>query len=147
MKIALLALIASLLTLVPSADAAVGTLRLETVDLGVRYGDTPPEGRSAGDDTVWIKRVVRRSDLVPIGNHTLICTYLGHGGAFGSGISDCRGTFNLPLGKLRVAGQRRSANRYALAVTGGTGYYVGSRGVMISERLGPGRDKINIFLK
>lgn len=41
---------------------------------------------------------------------------------------ECAGTLLMPLGRLTYAGLRRSARFYVLAITGGTGIYVGSTG-------------------
>lgn len=58
-----------------------------------------------------------------IGNAFLSCTRIARNENFGYTVEQCTGTYNLPLGKMTVAGSRSSRSRYTLVVTGGTGFY------------------------
>lgn len=66
-----------------------------------------------------------------IGWSIIYCTYLGSGGALGSGTSQCIATFELPLGKIQATGTRKTSASYVLAVTGGTGLYNAVGGTLL----------------
>lgn len=84
--------------------------------------------------TSWIRdRKARR-----IGWSVLYCTPLGAGAILGgAGSSACMGTYSFPLGRIQTAGViRLSATSYVLAVTGGTGFYLGAGGALLVRDVG-----------
>lgn len=75
----------------------------------------------------------RRITMSAIGYSLLTCTYAGSGGPLGSGVSDCTATYSLAKGKIVARGLLKERSFYQLAVVGGTGFYSGMAGQMLSS--------------
>jgi hypothetical protein len=97
-----------------------------------------------------------RSDLVllwnrnvrsrPLGHGVLTCTKVGTGGLLGGGISNCVGTYQLPLGKIAVQGILHGYARYTLVVTGGTSRYKDAQGTLFVRRVADGVRRLTFLL-
>lgn len=119
--------IAALLSLTAHGASRVP---IESTVRDVRVGDVGPPGPSVGDTRSEILFLWNRDiAAVPIGTAYLLCTTLGEGGVYGRRAAAwCSGSYNLPRGKLYVAGVRRATRFYGLSVVAGTRLYRGATG-------------------
>lgn len=98
--------------------------------------------RVLGYQRSTVMRLWNRSvSATPIGHAVTVCTRLGVGGVLGGGLSDCKATFVLPLGKITAAGVRHNRTRYTLVITGGTGRYLGAAGSVDRRAETPGQTR------
>ena len=74
----------------------------------------------------YISLASQRRKGRPFGYGVLVCTFI----SVHSSVRECVGTFSLPRGKLTVEGSFLYPTLYELAVTGGTGEYTGTGGVL-----------------
>jgi hypothetical protein len=72
----------------------------------------------------------------PIGDASILCTFLDHRSR------NCSGTYDLPRGTLVVAGVIDTRLLYEIAIVGGTGLYDNARGslTVTSTHLRPRRE-------
>jgi hypothetical protein len=111
--------------------AGPGTIRITTREVEVRMDDRGAPGRSAGDVMVIRQLLYNKSiKRTPIGTTDVVCTYTS------SSARQCSGTYDLPRGKIVVAGSIRFREFYKLAVIGGTEIYNNVRGTMSATRYG-----------
>ena len=89
----------------------------------------------AGVALLTAKKIITENGKI-VGNAFTVCTKVASGGSFGSGVQQCHGTFNLPKGKIAVAGSRHSIQRYTLIVIGGTGFYNNTGGTLDAFQTG-----------
>lgn len=143
MRVLVAAVLVGLLCAVGAAQAQEpSTEKISVVASTVRVR----ESRDTRSDVMFIwNRNIRPS---PIGHAVLSCLKLGPGAITGGGLCSCTATFVMPLGKITMAGLLHSHRRYTLAVTGGTGRYVGAGGHAFVRRVGTaGEQRVVIFLK
>jgi hypothetical protein len=88
-------------------------------------------------ETRYISLQSERRRGRPFGYAVLVCRYI----TVRTTIRECVGTFSLPRGKITVAGSFLYPSLYQLAVTGGTGHYIGAKGVL-DVRDFPGRQSV-----
>lgn len=93
------------------------------VDVGKKH-------TSPGDmEIVRYRLYNRRVTTKALGSAELVCTFTTATSRV------CRGTYNLPRGKIVVGGSIQYRQLYELAVLGGTGLYDNARGTMTSTRI------------
>lgn len=122
--------VASLTVVGSSAATGPALIRITSTQLRSAYVDVGARGRSVGDMEVYTGALYnRRITGKSIGRTELVCT-----NTF-SGVRSCRGSYNLPRGKLVVGGTLRYRELYQLAVLGGTGLYDNARGSLTVTRI------------
>ena len=107
------------------APAAVGpgTIRITAVEKLHKIVDRGRRGIGIGDVEIVRLRLYNPSITPkPIGRGDLVCTFVD------TRIRMCDGTYQLPRGKLVVAGTFASRLLYDLAIVGGTLLYDNARG-------------------
>jgi len=120
--------------------AATGpaTIRITNSEVSVTRVDIGAKGKSPGDMEV-IRQLLfnRRVTQKSIGSADLVCTFIDSRRS-----RVCRGTYQLPKGRLVVGGSLLYRQFYELAVLGGTGIYDNARGSLVVTRMGvrPVRD-------
>jgi hypothetical protein len=116
-----------------------GTVRLTTREVMRNSVDLGPRGRSAGDLLIRQALLYNRGITShAIGHEEMVCAYLGFGGVFGDGSSNCVVSVFLPRGELSAQGVVHNLFIYELAVVGGTGIYDNVRGTLTVTFLGGG---------
>jgi hypothetical protein len=122
------------------SKAATGpaTIRITNSEISVTRVDVGTTGKSPGDMEV-IRQLLfnRRVTQQSIGSADLVCTFVDSRRS-----RVCRGTYQLPKGRLVVGGSILYRQFYELAVLGGTGIYDNARGTLVVTRMGvrPVRD-------
>ena len=121
-----------------SAATGPATIRITNSEISVTRVDVGATGKSPGDMEVvrqllFNRRVTQKS----IGTSDLVCTFIDSRRS-----RVCRGTYQLPKGRLVVGGSILYRQFYELAVLGGTGIYDNARGSLVVTRMGvrPVRD-------
>ena len=114
-----------------SAATGPATIRITNSELSVARIDVGRKGKSPGDTEIirqllFNRRLTQRS----IGRAELVCTFVDNRRA-----RICRGTYQLPKGRLIVGGSLSFRQFYELAVLGGTGIYDNARGSLVVTRV------------
>jgi hypothetical protein len=115
-----------------SSQAATGpaAIRINDRELRVTRVDIGAKGTSAGDiEVVTLQLQERGVPSKSIGHAELVCTFVGTGNS-----RVCRGTYELPRGKIVVGGSIEFRQFYDLAILGGTGLYDNARGTLTVTR-------------
>jgi hypothetical protein len=115
-----------------SSQAATGpaAIRINDRELRVTRVDIGAKGTSAGDiEVVNLQLQERGVPSKSIGHAELVCTFVGTGNS-----RVCRGTYELPRGKIVVGGSIEFRQFYDLAILGGTGLYDNARGTLTVTR-------------
>jgi hypothetical protein len=114
------------------------TLSLKISGTNVSAVDVPPLMRSRkatglpGDMVIAISQVSGAAT----GRRYLHCTVVAKGPSIEKGTFSCMGSYVLADGTIEVAGVVRLDRDATVAVTGGTGAYVGARGTLSSSTAG-----------
>jgi hypothetical protein len=127
-----LALIVSLAGAAAAGKGATGPAQIPISGQQTSYTrvDVGQRRTSPGDmEIVRFRLFNRRLTSSAIGNAELVCTFTNASSRV------CRGTYNLPRGKIIVGGSIEFRQLYELAVLGGTGLYDNARGTMTSTRI------------
>lgn len=112
------------------AATGPGTIRITDLELRVTRVDIGSKGMSPGDVEVVAQRLYnQRVTSRSIGHAELVCTFVGIGSS-----RVCRGTYELPRGKIVVGGSLEFRQFYDLAILGGTGLYDNARGTLTVTR-------------
>jgi hypothetical protein len=123
-----------------NAATGPGTIRITNSEVSVTRVDIGATGKSPGDTEI-VRQLLfnRRLSQKSIGNADLVCTFVDD-----RRLRFCRGTYQLPKGKLVVGGSLLYRQFYELAVLGGTGIYNNARGSLVVTRMGvrPVRDLV-----
>jgi hypothetical protein len=114
-----------------TAETGPALIRITSTETNYAVVDNGRRGRGAGDveivaQLLYNRRIRKRA----IGRAEFVCTFSYHGR------SVCEGTYELPRGRLVVAGSRRYREIYELAIVGGTGFYANARGTLTATRIG-----------
>ena len=128
----LVVIAAALAALQGRSEAATGpaAIRISDRELRVTRVDIGAKGTSAGDvEVVMLELQERGVTTKSIGHAELVCTFVGTGNS-----RVCRGTYELPRGKIVVGGSLEFRQFYDLAVLGGTGLYDNARGTLTATR-------------
>ena len=128
----LVVIAAALAALQGRTEAATGpaAIRISDRELRVTRVDIGAKGTSAGDvEIVMLELQERGVTTRSIGHAELVCTFVGTGNS-----RVCRGTYELPRGKIVVGGSLEFRQFYDLAVLGGTGLYDNARGTLTATR-------------
>ena len=128
----LVVIAAALAALQGRSEAATGpaAIRISDRELRVTRVDIGATGTSAGDvEVVMLELQERGVTTRSIGHAELVCTFVGTGNS-----RVCRGTYELPRGKIVVGGSLEFRQFYDLAVLGGTGLYDNARGTLTATR-------------
>jgi hypothetical protein len=126
-----IAVILALLALIVPASATAAQIEISAKVVNTNIATLPPAGR-AGDASSqrWL---IRDRHGAVIGDMLIDCRWIT------SALRLCIGQLSLPLGAIIVVGGSRTRFIGQLAVTGGTGRYVGAIGVMSFNEIGTGR--------
>lgn len=90
----------------------------------VDLGDPSPHGPDIGDLVAFTQTLTRGGKQVGLAHvAAVVVDHKRH-------LSQANGTLQIPGGTVEVAGTVTMASRFTLAVTGGTGRYIGARGVL-----------------
>lgn len=90
----------------------------------VDLGDPSPQGPDIGDLVAFTQTLTRDGKQVGLAHvAAVVVDHKRH-------LSQANGTLQIPGGTVEVAGTVTMASRFTLAVTGGTGRYIGARGVL-----------------
>lgn len=122
------AIIASgLFAVAPSAQAGGKTTSLNLVEHATtdNVTDTGAKGDSVGDLLTFANEIFDEKDAKKVGSDTGWCIRTVAGKSW-----ECFWTLSLADGQITVAGPFLDAGDSVLAVTGGTGKYMGARGEM-----------------
>lgn len=111
------------------AGTGPAMIRISDRELAVTRVDIGARGTSPGDVEVVRTRLFQRGTGTVIGHGELVCTFVD---SVRSRV--CRGTYNLPKGKLVVGGSILYRSFYELAVVGGTGLFDNARGTLTVTR-------------
>ena len=116
-----------------------GIIRITDREVAFTTVDLGRPGRTPGDVEV-MRRLLYNRKITPkaLGHADLVCTY-----TVGSW-RNCTGTYELPAGKIVVAGPMQYRQFFQLAVVGGTRRYVNVRGTLTVTSLirNPRRDVV-----
>jgi hypothetical protein len=115
-----------------SSEAATGpaAIRISDRELRVTRVDIGTKGTSAGDlEVVTLRLHERGVTSKSIGHAELVCTFVGTGNS-----RVCRGTYELPRGRIVVGGSIEFRQFYDLAILGGTGLFDNARGTLTVTR-------------
>jgi hypothetical protein len=114
------------------SEAATGpaVIRINDRELRVTQVDIGAKGISPGDlEVVTLQLHERGVTTRSIGHAELVCTFVGTGNS-----RVCRGTYELPRGRIVVGGSIEFRQFYDLAILGGTGLYDNARGTLTVTR-------------
>jgi hypothetical protein len=119
-----------------------GFFGLDFSATGVREVTDPQQiAPSRGDQLVFEDHLFRRGEQVGEGGGTCTITEATEGAFLA-----CQATYDLPGGQLTAQGRTTPAPEKTLAVTGGTGKYVGASGELVVTEFGDGTGSLVVRL-